>query len=281
MQTPPPFMSPTTPLPPPHKVRIEAIGDAWRLYMADIGQWILSVLLINLILVVPMFIVVAIMFGSVFSQVSAGANRASSQFPAIPVGGLILFFAALIPIVIVGQLLNTGLQRRALLQARGQAPEFSEVFKLNGMGLQVIIFAAGLYVAVAILEIAMFALVNPFQSAGTFDISRIFIVDGVGLVFGCLQFLIIFAPLIIVDQGLTAWAAVKKSVATFGPQFFPLLGVMILTVILVECGALACGIGILFTMPLMYIIYGVIYNDFFRPMPVNVAEQPVNEYPRS
>jgi hypothetical protein len=32
-------------------------------------------------------------------------------------------------------------------------------------------------------------------------------------------------------------------------------------------GELACGIGIIVTMPIMYVTMAVIYNDFFPPLP--------------
>jgi uncharacterized membrane protein len=148
------------------------------------------------------------------------------------------------------------------------------------MGMHVLAYGA-LYVLVSL----PFQVFNAYTSDASnafaiFEPTRFVGLCGTALVLLVLQVLFMFTPLIIVDQHLSVGAALKKSFATFGPQFFPLLGVLICVGLLAMLGFVACGLGILFTLPVAYTIYGVIYNDFFRPTPVDAPEKEVGWYPR-
>ena len=270
--------------PPPQRVRFDAIGDAWRLYQADMAQWIVAVVLVVVITIVPIFIVqmviTSIMMpgGGIFG--TAGGKMGSPEaLSGMRSANLVSTFVA-IPLSVCTQLLTAGLQRRALLQARGHQTQITEIFRLDGMGLHVLAFAV-LFVLIALPMQLYFASLNdPSNPFALFEPSRMFTLCGGGLVMIALQILLLFTPLIIVDQHLSVGQAIKKSFSTFGPQFFPLLGVLICTLLLAMCGGVLCGIGVLFTLPVAYTIYGVIYNDFFRPAPVGNVEQPSSWYPR-
>ncbi len=74
---------------------------------------------------------------------------------------------------------------------------------------------------------------------------------------------LMFALFLIVDQKMDFWTASKTSFAMVQPSFFPFLGLFFVTGILGQIGSIACGVGIVLTMPLYYTILGVAYRDVF------------------
>src|ERR1019366_6090957 len=178
------------------------------------------------------------------------------------------------------QLLFIGLQRRALLQSRGIPSSLTDMFNLDGMGLHVLAFN-GIYALLGLPGQLYYALANnPSNPLSLFAPDHALTFGAITLVMGSVHILIGFTPLIIVDQHLSIGPALTKSVTTFGPHFLPLVGVLICAYLLAFCGFIACFICVLFTIPVVVTIYGVIYNDFFRPAPVGAVEQPSSWYPR-
>ena len=270
-------------LPAPRRVRFDAIGEAWRLYMTDMAQWICGVLLAGIIAAAPVIVIELIVFavfvpGGMFGG-GAATLGSTDRIQSFRSASLIIAFVAL-PFNACTQLLTVGLQRRALLQARGLPSAITDMFSLGGMGLHVLVFNVlaaiiglpwQLYYAYAHDPANPFSLFEPTHAA---------VLGGIAIAMGAIHVLIGFTPLIIVDQRLAVGPALTKSVTTFAPQFLPLVGVLICTYLLAFCGAIACGIGVLFTLPVLMTLYGVIYNDFFRPNQVATADQPTGWYPR-
>lgn len=264
------------------RVRFDAIGEAWRLYMADMGQWILGTLLAGIITIVPILMIqflVGMLFLPGVGMFGGGAGATSAQLRAAQMSGVVSALAAL-PVNVFAQLLYVGLQRRALLQARGYQVELTEIFRLGGMGVQVLIFNV-LYVLIMLpLQLYYPLTNNPSQPFAVFNPLHLLSYCGIGIVLFAIQILLSFTPLIIVDQRLPVGPALSKCISTFGPQFLSLFGVMFVTTLLALCGAFACGIGALFTVPVFYVTYGVIYNDFFRPMLTEPVQSEFGAYPR-
>lgn len=251
--------------------------------MADMGNWIVAVLLVLLVAIVPAMIIRLIITAIMVPGGILGASGARLGSPDVP-GGMrianLVSTLVVIPFSVCTQLLMTGLQRRALLQVRGYQTQITEIFRLDGMGMHVLAYVV-LYVLFSLPFQLYYAYSNdPSNPFAIFEPIRLFTLCGAGLVILVLQVLLSFTPLIIVDQHLTIGPAIKKSFETFAPQFFPLLGVLICGGLLAACGVFACIIGMLFTMPVIYTLYGVLYNDFFRPIPVGAVEAPSGWYPR-
>lgn len=83
------------------------------------------------------------------------------------------------------------------------------------------------------------------------------------------QFLGMFAYPLIVEYQLNAWSAVKLSFKAAFDNMFGLLGLIMLTTIISFLSFFCCGIGLLFTMPLVYAAWTVAYRQVFPP-PKNV-----------
>ena len=74
---------------------------------------------------------------------------------------------------------------------------------------------------------------------------------------------LMFGLFLIVDQKMDFWSASMASIEKVKPAFFPFLGLALVAGILGQIGAVACGIGVIVTMPINYTILAVTYRDVF------------------
>lgn len=75
--------------------------------------------------------------------------------------------------------------------------------------------------------------------------------------------LIMFGLFLIVDRKMSFWPASLASINLVKTNFFPFAGLMIVAGVLGYVGALACGIGIIITMPIATCIIALAYRDLF------------------
>jgi len=72
-----------------------------------------------------------------------------------------------------------------------------------------------------------------------------------------------FGLYLIVDRKMSFWPASLASINLVKSNFFPFAGLMIVAGVLGYIGVIACGIGILVTLPLTVCIIAVAYRDLF------------------
>ncbi len=87
------------------------------------------------------------------------------------------------------------------------------------------------------------------------------------------QTLLMFAIFLIIDQNRDFWPASMQSFETVRTNFWPFLGLFIITSIIGAIGAIACGIGVFLTAPIQACILTVAYRDVF-PVPAAAATVP-------
>ena len=88
-----------------------------------------------------------------------------------------------------------------------------------------------------------------------------------------------FAPFFIVDQGMGGWDAVKASWAATGEQKLMTFLLMLLAAIIGMLGLFALLIGMIFTIPLSYMIYASCYRQMVGgPQPSADAYAPPPTY---
>jgi uncharacterized membrane protein len=58
---------------------------------------------------------------------------------------------------------------------------------------------------------------------------------------------------------------IKKSFEFFKANFAPVLVLTLVTAVISWVGALACGIGILFTVPMGLMMMVIAYNEYYLP----------------
>ena len=75
--------------------------------------------------------------------------------------------------------------------------------------------------------------------------------------------LLMFGLFLIVDRRREFWPASLESFDRVKPNFWPFLGFSVVTNIIGSIGAIACGIGVIFTLPIQACILTVAYRDVF------------------
>lgn len=76
-----------------------------------------------------------------------------------------------------------------------------------------------------------------------------------------LQAITLFALPYIVEKNLDAVSAIKASIEQIKPAFWPMLGFTLVIGILSQLGAIACGIGVVVTLPLYFTSLAAAYRD--------------------
>jgi uncharacterized membrane protein len=114
-----------------------------------------------------------------------------------------------------------------------------------------------------------------FGSLILFLIPCIGMIAGMFLVYGAQAFLM-FALFLIVDRKRDFWPASMESINIVKTNFWPFLGVSIIAGLIGSLGGIACGIGVIFTIPIQMCVLAIAYRDVFDGVRITVepAEPP-------
>lgn len=75
--------------------------------------------------------------------------------------------------------------------------------------------------------------------------------------------LLCFAIFLVVERKMDFWPASMLSIKTVKPSLWPMVGYVIVAGLIGSVGALACGIGIFFTIPITIVLLTIAYREFF------------------
>jgi uncharacterized membrane protein len=78
------------------------------------------------------------------------------------------------------------------------------------------------------------------------------------------QAFLMFGLFLIVDKKMEFWPASQESINTVKANFWPLFGVSIVAGFIGSIGAIALGIGVVFTIPIQGCILTVAYREVYR-----------------
>ena len=136
----------------------------------------------------------------------------------------------------------------ALVDKSTPKPEAGNVFKGFGFFLNAFLF-------VLVWGLIIFA--------ATFILALIPCFGQIASVFlgYAMQALLMFSFLIMVDRKLDFWPASMQSIELVKSNFWPFLGFGIVCSLISSLGALACGIGVIFTAPFGYCAVAVAYRE--------------------
>ncbi|HLK56712.1 MAG TPA: hypothetical protein VKU00_09115 [Chthonomonadaceae bacterium] len=236
--------------PPPEyrmapKVRFEAIGEAWQLFSQQMGTWILALLIfLAIYFAIYIGIYVVLMVG-IFGTLMATGGSASGQHggdPSAMLGVLFLGYSILALVILaLVSYFTAGMLRMAIRQVRGEPIGIGDLFSGGDAFLPVL--GATLLVGLATGIGGMLLVIPGFIVAGLFFLTIPLIVD---------------RKMGVIEAMTASWNALKSDwlMATLFAFVLPLIAGL---------GALACGFGMLFTMPLLYLGMAVVYRDFFMP----------------
>lgn len=92
----------------------------------------------------------------------------------------------------------------------------------------------------------------------------------------CLMIVFLYVFPLIVDRRMDFWAAIQTSAETTAPHFGQLIGFGLLLYLLNALGGVLCGVGALFTTPVMVAAISISYRDMIgaRGDPRGRVEQP-------
>ncbi len=206
-------------------------------------------------------------------------------FFGITLVGMLL--GGLIPIIGIG-VMFCGIYYCLLQKANGLPVSFDGLFKGFNYLLPSLIATLAIIIPSFVLMFfmygSMFALLFSFtdgrgrisDSAGIALFTTIMI-EGVvmGLVLGCLHALIMFTYPLIVGRNLSGVEAFKLSARAVWKNLNGVIGLILVEFLLGLLGYLVCGIGVYFTLPLMFAGVFVAYCKVFPPLE-NVS---ANHYP--
>lgn len=88
---------------------------------------------------------------------------------------------------------------------------------------------------------------------------------------------LMFSFFLIVDQKMDFWSASMASFAKVKESFFPYLGISAVAMLIGQLGSIACGIGVIATMPIQWAILAVCYRDVFGPGQAPAPAAPAQE----
>lgn len=213
------------------KVRFEVIGEAWELFKAQPGLYLLGILpLFGLVGVAYFFYI--LYYLSIMGKSDIGTLLTSFLVGfvfAVFVQSLVIFFTASFVKVMIKQI-------------RGQAPSASDFFDYEGRAGQ--LFAVAIIVSL-LYTIGSYLCLIPGLLAG-----------GLSLLAG---------PLVLI-QGKEPLEALKLSWNTLKPQIWQAAGLLFVVGFVQGLGVLVCCVGILATFPIGFLSLAGVYADYFvRP----------------
>lgn len=218
---------------PRREIDISAIGEAWGIVSKNLGPFILAGLAMIVIQQAPSFI------GSI---IGSGMTMSMSRNPDTALMATLIQMGISLPFTLIGVALGTiicgSIVLMALKAVRGGTPEIGDIalgFTTNPVGLLIAGFLVGL---------------------GTTLGTYMCLIPG--LLLGGLWF--ITTPYML-DRGLGPIEAMGASWNTMKDNLVMAAVIFLLSGIAAALGICACGIGILVTMPLLYVTQAIIYED--------------------
>lgn len=227
-----PFQIPGSGRPP--GVYFDAIKEAWNLMGADRATYAVAALayigvFFGLMFPINMGISIA-MGGPAFS------DNSNPRFDIMAVQQVVGLFVGAI-----GNMLLAGISYMALMQLRGERFGVGDVFAgFNRFGAMIGVCILQ-YLATAIG--LCFCLVPGFFIAGA----------------------LAFAPLLVLDQGLDPVGAIKTSYQALRRDAWSMFAFLFVAGLLTGLGVCACGVGFIFTLPLLQVGIAIHYLYYFPP----------------
>ena len=136
-----------------------------------------------------------------------------------------------------------------LVDRKDPKPQMGDAFKGFDYFLQSFLF----YLVWGIIMLAI-SLVSLIPCVGTLVVIVVSITLHTALMFGLF---------LIVDKKMDFWPASMRSLNVVKPNFFPFLGLLVVAMLIGHVGAIACGIGVIVTMPITVCILAVAYRNVF------------------
>lgn len=220
----------------------EIVGAAWNRYKAHVGVFI-AVAIVFSVLVLPL------PYTPIVLSAAGVLSPNSVEFHVVNLGQSLVF-------LVLNAYLLAGFTRMCVAAAKGESPGFGMFFAGRGfLGVLAFQFLITLPTLVAaVINLLSAALEVP---ALAFVSVAINLVSLCGLVLFWLAFG--QTPALIVDKRLSFFEALRQSAAITRGQRANIFVAGLLGTLVCTAGAFACGIGMIVTGPLFYVMLAVLY----------------------
>ena len=208
------------------------IGEGWQMFAEQWQGWVLLILVFLLVVMVPVVPLYAFMFAAQL----AAAREEEPQLPASVFVVMIIFYPV---IIILSSYLLSGAYKAAFKQLHGERIGVGDLFSGGSVFLRVV--GAVLLIALLSAVGAIFCILP-------------------GLIVGGLLY---FTVPLIVEGNLGVIDAMKTSFERTKGSWFMFTLFAIVVNLLAQLGAVACGVGLLATFPLLFTIAAIAYRDTF------------------
>lgn len=239
-------------------VRWEWIGDAWKLFAENPVAWIGMTLITAVIAVVAFFLPAFFFIIPMVTMAPRDGTDISLPGVAALAGSAIV---AVIVIMVISLLvfayLGAGLFRAAIRQAKGESISVGDLFSA-GDSFPGVLKLALIYVAASIIiGVAVFSLV--FVSEELYLLvsllTRLAQLVAWAFLFYCIP--------LVVDRKLGAVDAIRTSISATRRQWWMYLLFTLVLAVIYVIGVIPCGLGLLVTIPLVFLASAAAYRDTF------------------
>lgn len=220
------------------EVNLDAISRAWNIVTKNLGPYALACFLAGIPVMAAYILGFALLIPA-----------ASTDSPLASILGFGIFMVVIIIGMTVASVVTAGMVAMTLKALRGETPEISDIsegFVSNPFGL----IGAALISSFAV-NIGMYLCYLP------------------GFVIGGLWMLTV--PMML-DKKLGTIEALKESFKWMQPHWIMAAVLFFLISMLSGLGALACGVGILVSMPMYFAVTAIVYED------LRTAQNPFEGY---
>jgi len=227
----------------PPVVRFAALGEAWEFVKQDFANFAVGALVAMVLGGIAGYIFQAPSSFLMFSSINSGEGHLPPPFQMYP--STFSFWALYMAGFIVSQTLNyvltSGLYSMSLKRLRGENYSVTNIF--DG-------FKAVGPLAIAGLLVSLLTMVG----------SMLLVIPGI-MVMGAFA----FVPLICMDQKAGPIEAMSISLNAMKKDFF-MMGILVFVAsIAAALGFCACGIGVIFTLPILHMTVALHYHAYFPP----------------
>ncbi|WP_162986105.1 hypothetical protein [Corynebacterium xerosis] len=271
---------PTSPVfsgPAPFNIT-QPLSTAFKRVNANIGPWLGFSALAIVSLVVFFLVFMTVIFGGLFSSISAydPSDPTSVDPSAAGIGaaftGILLMYPVLFALMFVVMVF---MYRGAFEEIDGRRPSFGTFFRVNRWGALIGAWLISGLMAVA-AQIPGYILM--FVGLGTSTQS-----EGAGGALVLLSYLLLIAgsiavapitaliPLLVMDGRAKVLEAPALAWSLVKGRFWSVLGAMLLAGLVGAIGIMLCYVGALYTMPIQMVAYAEIYRQLIggrRPVPM-------------
>lgn len=235
----------------PQRTQFEFIGESFQLLQKQLGTWV-GASAVSLAAVLAVIAPFSATLVAIFYQLIRQPD--SKVDPSVVLGMLGPLFFMIVGMIVLSTVLSAGLQMMGIKQLRGQQlkvgdifsafPKFGSLFALNFL-IGMAHFAVGIICGLVLQFLGPFAnLVSMIPSA-------------------ILMGLFSLALPLVLDQNKSPMEALNESVAKVRSELWIVTAYVAILAAISQLGSLACGVGVLFTIPILSIGSALLYRAFY------------------